>query len=258
MKNPHLQGGPFLWSGGPDGVLLIHGYTATTAEVRPLAGYLQARGYSVAGPLLPGHGTEPADANRYRWLDWVHLIEEAYRDLASRCARVIVGGESTGALLALYLTSLHPEIKAVLAYAPALQLTLTPLQAAMLYVVAPFVPVMRLDATAPTRKSSIDDLWQGYPVKPLRGVVELLRLQRAVKGRLRQINQPLLLVQGRQDRTVAASAPQIIYDGVRSDLKELHWVEQAAHCVILDNEWQDVAALTAAFIERVLHPRVQG
>ena len=37
LHNPHLEGGPFFWEAGPVGVLLLHGYTATTAEMRPLA-----------------------------------------------------------------------------------------------------------------------------------------------------------------------------------------------------------------------------
>ncbi len=40
LRNPHLEGEPFFWEGpgsGPAGVLLVHGYTATPAEVRPLA-----------------------------------------------------------------------------------------------------------------------------------------------------------------------------------------------------------------------------
>ena len=122
IYNPQLEGDPFLWEGGPTGVLLIHGYTATTAEVRPLAGILHQQGYTVAGPLLPGHNTRPEDANRYRWRDWVRAVEESYRQLAAHCQRVIIGGESMGALLALYLASEHPEVAAILAYAPALKL----------------------------------------------------------------------------------------------------------------------------------------
>ena len=118
IYNPQLEGDPFLWEGGPTGVLLIHGYTATTAEVRPLARILHQQGYTVAGPLLPGHHTRPADANRYRWRDWVRAVEESYQQLTAHCQRVIIGGESMGALLALYLASEHPEAAAILAFAP--------------------------------------------------------------------------------------------------------------------------------------------
>ncbi len=60
------------------------------------------------------------------------------------------------------------------------------------------------------------ELWQGYPVNPLKGAVQLLNLKRVMRPKLRQITQPILVMQGRLDSTVHASAPQIIYDEVRS------------------------------------------
>ena len=244
IHNPHLEGEPFFWHGGPDGILLIHGYTATTAEVRPLARYLCEYGYTVAGPLLPGHGTTPEDANRYTWLDWVRAIETAYREIAARCQRVIVGGESTGAILSLYLASEHPELKAMLCYAPALRLTLSPPMAALLRLIAPFKPYL------PKGQLSNAELWQGYPVNPLKGAVQLLNLQRVVRRRLPAIQQPLLLMQGRLDNTVAAQAPQEIYDGVRTVVKELHWLEQSVHTLLLGVEQQQAFELTLRFIKQ--------
>ena len=248
IHNPHLEGEAFSWPGGSDGVLLIHGYTATTAEVRLLAHDLHQRGYAVSGPLLPGHHTTPEDANRHTWRDWVAAMETAYRELAARCERVIAGGESTGALLALYLASEHPEIAAVLAYAPALRLNLRTRDAVRLRLVAPFVPYLP--------KGSLDaaDLWQGYPVNPLRGAVQLLNFERVVRPRLPQISQPILIMQGKLDTTVHASAPQTIYDEVRSAVKELYWLESSAHTVIIDRERELVFGVTARFIERVLKP----
>ncbi len=55
MRNAQLDGDSFFWQGGATGILLIHGFTATTAQVRLLANFLQARNYTVAAPLLPGH-----------------------------------------------------------------------------------------------------------------------------------------------------------------------------------------------------------
>src|SRR5512142_3213769 len=105
LHNPHLEGESFFWEAGPTGVLLLHGLTATTAEVRLLARRLHDRGYTIAGPLLPGHGTTPENLNRTRWIDWVQAAEESYRELSARCTRVFIGGESMGAVAALYLGS---------------------------------------------------------------------------------------------------------------------------------------------------------
>jgi alpha-beta hydrolase superfamily lysophospholipase len=40
--------------------LLIHGFTGTPWDVRPLGEALSAAGISVQAPRLPGHGTTPA------------------------------------------------------------------------------------------------------------------------------------------------------------------------------------------------------
>lgn len=249
LRNPHLEGDPFFWEGGPDGVLLIHGFTATTAEVQPLARYLYGQGYTVAGPLLPGHKTRPADINRYGWRDWVQTAEMGYREIAARCRRVVIGGESTGGLLALHLAQQHPETAAILTYAPALRLTMRARDVAQLYLLSPFLESVPKRPGPPT---AADELWQGYPVNPLKGVISLLRLQRQVRPHLATITQPILIVQGRLDGTVHSDVPQTIYDGVRSTVKELHWMDHSSHCVVLDQERETIFKLTAEFLTRVL------
>ncbi len=246
MRNAHLEGGSFLWQGGPIGVLLIHGFTATTAEVRPLARTLAENGYTVAAPLLPGHMTRPEDANRYHRQDWLEAVEATYRQLSTRCERVVIGGESLGGLLALQFAATHPEVAAILTYAPAVKLALSrPRQIAM-RVAAPFSPYVN--------KNQVDDglLWQGYTVYPLRAARELFRLQGETQRRLPQIRQPLLIVQGRLDTAVSAETPEYLARSVRSTRKEIHWLENSTHCVILDCEFDQAARITLDFLSRVL------
>jgi carboxylesterase len=247
LHNPHLDGSPFFWQNGPVGILLVHGFTATVAEVRPLAEQLHAAGYSVAGPLLPGHYSHPADLNQVSWRDWTRTVEEALQQLAAVCPTVIAGGESTGGLLTLHLAIHHPELAALLLYAPALRLTLRRRDVARMYLAAPFIPW--------TPKASLDSdgMWQGYPVNPLRGAIQLLRLQAQVRPRMQQIRQPVLIVQGRLDTTVHPSVPETITQQVGSSLKELHWMQNSAHCVILDRERQQVFEITRIFLEKALH-----
>ena len=243
LVNAHLEGDSFFWEGGPVGVLLLHGLTATTAEVRPLARLLHEKGYTVAGPLLPGHGTTPADLNRATWRDWVWEAEQSYQHLATVCDQVFVGGESTGAVVALYLASKYEEISGILAYSPAIQLALPPAKIAQLYLSAPFIEAV------PKQHPRRNPFWQGYPVTPLRGARELLRLDREVRGRLTAVNQPIFVVQGRHDETIDPDSGQIICDGVSSDITELHWMEESSHVVILDGELAEIATLTGEFIK---------
>jgi carboxylesterase len=114
---------PFILAGGDVGVLLVHGFTGSPAELRPLGRYLNERGLTVAAPLLPGHGTTPEDANRWHWKDWLGCAESALADLQSKCRRVFVGGLSLGSLLALMLAARHHNLAGVIAYSPAIQVT---------------------------------------------------------------------------------------------------------------------------------------
>lgn len=251
ILNPQLEGEPFFWMGGPVGILLIHGYTATTAEVRLLGHILQDQGYTVAAPLLPGHYSTPEELNRVHWQDWLVTAEKMYQKLAIECQSVFVGGESTGGLLALYLASEYPEIMGILTYAPALRLSISRYDTIRLHLSAPFVPYLY-------KENKNNDLpWQGYTVYPLKGALQLLKLQKAVKNRLAGIRQPILIVQGRQDTTVHPDVPQMIYQNVNSSVKEIHWMEKSTHVVLVDCEHERAGKITLDFINRALEVQKQ-
>lgn len=242
LHNSQLDGDSFLLPGGPTGILLFHGFTATTAEVRLLAEILHRQGYTVAGPLLPGHGTRPEDLNRTRWQDWAQAGQESLHRLFQTCETVWVGGESMGGVLALYLAAHHPNVKGLLLYAPALVVNMTWVNRLKLYLGAPFI--------AQVGRSKLDnpDKWQGYPALPLKGVIQLLQFQKAVLPLLPRIHQPVLVLQGRFDETVAPQAGQVILQGVSSPVKALHWMEKSHHTILLDVELEQAAAHTLAFI----------
>jgi carboxylesterase len=244
LHNPHLDGDSFFWQGGPAGILLAHGYTATAGEVRPLVEKLRQKGYTIAAPLLPGHGTHPDDLNRVRWQDWVAAGQQALDRLFETCEQVIVGGESMGGVLALYLAAKNPQVKAVLLYAPAIQLTASKFDRLKLYLAAPFISQL------PRQGLDCPDTWQGYPNVPLKGAIQLLHFQAATLPLLPKIHQPVQIFQARLDRTVAAAAGDIILNGVSSQVKELHWMEKSHHTILLDVELDDVTAKTLAFLER--------
>ncbi len=243
LHNAHLEGDPFLWQAGSVGVLLSHGYTATPAEVILLARRLHEQGYTVAGPLLPGHGTIPQEMNRSRWQDWAKAMETSYQELAQCCQHIVVGGESMGALLALYTASQHPEIKAVLTYSPALCISRKAVIGS--YLLAPFMPHM-------AKGPMLEEFWQGYKVNPLKALTQLHKLQRQVRPRLPHIQQPLLIVQGRLDTTIDLRGVEQLYQQIGSQNKELHWMENSGHMVIIDKELDEVTDITLRFLAKIL------
>src|SRR5579884_3819585 len=89
--------------GGRVGVLLIHGFTGSPAEMATLAAALAARGYSVEAPLLAGHGADQETLAATSWRAWVASAEAALRELQGRCDAVALVGFSMGGAIALQL-----------------------------------------------------------------------------------------------------------------------------------------------------------
>ena len=248
ILNPELEGGSFFWKGGETGVLLLHGLTATTAEVRPLAKCLLNKGYSVSGILLPGHGTTPANLSQTHRRDWIQASEEAYNELKRECSCVFVGGESVGALLALRLAGDNPEIKGLLLYAPAMRLAASFLEKVLLVLVSPFVFSVK------KKFSKVREglPWQGYKVNPLRTGVQLLKFQWEIKQRLCRIYQPILIIQANLDETVDLNSGNIIVRGVQSAVKKIFWMEKSGHVVILEKQFEEVLNTTLEFMQKAL------
>ena len=248
ILNPELEGESFFWKGGETGILLLHGLTATTAEVRPLAKRLLNEGYTVSGILLPGHGTTPENLSQTHRGDWIKASEEAYNELKQECSSVIVGGESVGALLALHLACEHPEIKGLLLYAPAMRLAASILHTVLLVMASPFVFSVKKQFSKDRGRMP----WQGYKINPLKTGVQLLKFQWEIKQRLCRIYQPILLIQANLDDTVDLRSGDIILRGVQSAVKELYLMEKSGHVVILEKQFEEVLNTTLAFMQKAL------
>ncbi len=246
LFNAQYDGTSFLLHGSSTSVLLFHGFTATTLEVRGLAETLHSHlGVTVSAPLLPGHGTSPQELSRTGYEEWVSAAEMAYKDLKSDSTRVIIGGESMGGLLTLLLAARHPEISCILAYAPAL--VIPAMRDARSMQNFMFGSPKRLDDTRPGYLP-----WQGYRVNPLKAVVELGKLQDEVRNCLSRINQPIIVFQGKNDETIDKKSSTIVYQTVSSDIKELIELENFGHCLLLDIQRETIYSRTETFIRTSL------
>ena len=239
MKNAHLDGDAFLIEGNDIGVVLLHGFTATTAEVRLLADYLRGFGYTLVAPLLPGHGTQPAELNKTSWVDWYEAAEGAYLELRGKCTKLFVCGESMGALLALLIASRYAQVDGVIAVAPALRIHGIGLSRIMQYFVK-FRPKNQAEDNLP---------WKGYTVYPVRGLAQVAKLQNVVQKELENITQPLLVFMGGKDASIHPESGKIIIDAVRSSEKELIYMPDSPHVMLLAEDKEVIFQKIHEFIE---------
>ncbi|MCJ7695582.1 MAG: alpha/beta fold hydrolase, partial [Anaerolineaceae bacterium] len=194
-------------------------------------------GFTISAPLLPGHGTHPKDLNRVSWRDWVDCGEKYLAELQKRCSRILVGGESMGALVALHLAANHPEIDAVTVAAPALEVSGMNLAS----LIAPFKKWL----VKPVKEDGL--AWKGYNVYPLKGAVEFYKFQKVVKKTLQKITQPILMFTGGLDATITPGCADLLLNHVSSKVKIHHKMQDSSHCIYLDKENEQVCKITKAF-----------
>ncbi len=229
---------------GPEGVVLLHGWTGSPAHLRMLASALADAGHTVRAPLLPGHGTDPADMLATSWRDWVGAAVEAAMEVAASGARLHIAGLSMGGVIGLLIA---PVLGAA---------TLTTINAPMKVYdrLAPYSWLirgsrrMRPDEprSAPDDEAAAFHLQ--YDRSPLGAAADLFDLVRAARANLGRVTCPTLVIQSRADETVRPDSAVIIHDGISSASKRIVWLRHARHVALVDPERTVVHAEILALI----------
>lgn len=244
---PPVQSDAYLLPGSRRGALLLHGFTASPTETRPLGEFLHRRGMTVLGVRLAGHGTTPEDLSRTSWLDWYRSAEEGFLRLEKAVDDLFVGGVSLGGILAALLAADHPgRVTAVSLLAPAFFLKnrfffLTPL-------------VARFCAGVPKGADSRayyqqHDLFS-YTMRPSRSLAELRRAMRVGYRRLPEVKVPTQVIMGRKDRIVNPASGGRILDRTSSTRKELRLAENSGHILTVEPDAQEVFEWVWQFFEK--------
>ncbi len=245
LFNPEYDGTTFTISGSQTGVLVLHGFTATTLEVREFAEKINSHfGYTVHAPLLPGHGTSLNDLAKTNYHEWLEAADAAFNFLRERLNHIWVAGESMGGLLSLNLATQNADISGILVYAPAL--IVPEMRMARLMKRFIFSTAKDLHPTLPGFLP-----WQGYLRNPLKAVSQLGDLQIFIKKRLCLIRQPVLAFQGLKDETIDLQSSRKVIEMVSSNIKELIELENCRHCILLDAQREFVYQKTFDFIHRI-------
>ncbi len=244
--HPELDGSSFFFEGGKVGFVLLHGFTATTTEVRPLGEALRDAGYTVSAPLLPGHGTHPDNLNNVRWQDWYRTAEQEFERLSSRCETVWLGGESMGGLLCLLLAARKPKVGGLLLYAPALSVR----RMRVAYVAQFFMKYLA------KKNINYELQWSGYNVYPIKGAVELLKLQKVTRKALGKVKAPTKVFFSEKDATVELSASQTLSQKIGAEIFDMEILKDSPHVILLGGEQATVIDRSLSFLtERLTQTR---
>lgn len=232
---------PFDFTGNSTGCLLVHGFTGSPGEMRPLGEYLNSKGFTVKGVCLPGHGTQLDDMLKTRWEHWYSEVEKGYNTLAAIYEKVFVIGLSMGGALALQL-AIDKQISGGIVPICA-PIFLTDKKAYLAPLLQYFI---KYTGKKSSGQKSYQSFW--YDKYPTKCVASLVQMLPKIKKQLRSITCPILVIQSKLDRTVDPISAQYIYDNVTSSNKELKWLYNSGHVATLDIEREQVFLWIEEFI----------
>lgn len=232
----------------PLGVLIVHGFTASLDCVSGVSAAVGTLGVPTRMPVLRGHGAESPEALRgVEWRAWVADGKAALEDLLTEVDEAVVFGHSMGGLVALTLaaddaveagSADERNVDSLVVAAPAIQMT------------SPLAPGRRLAFLQPLVERLLDK-WDmdpnyadpelaahdtNYAWAPIDAIGELLEFSTVTRGRLREIDVPMLILQSRADSTVAPESARIIADSVSTPAheKRIVWFEETEHEMFRD------------------------
>jgi carboxylesterase len=235
--------------GASTSFLLIHGFCAAPDELATLSQFLESLGVASFAVQLAGHGTTPEDLKKTQWEDWYSSVLEGFDVLKSwNPTRLFVAGFSMGGTLSILLTSEKTGIDGLVLLAPALKID---------GILPKFVPLLKhfmsdreVDIVAAQEQYEIRRT--KYSREPVSAYHELFKLQKAARRKLDQIALPTLIIQGTKDKTINPKNANLAFDGIVSQEKELHFIEDAEH--VIPCHWTRTKAypLIQQFIETVI------
>jgi carboxylesterase len=238
------------------GVLLIHGFTGTPAELRYMGRTLAAKGVGAHCPLLKGHGTRVADLGRTGWRDWLGTVErkvEALREIYSP-ENFYIAGLSMGALLAIRMFARFPDrFAGLIVMAVPLRLA----RASEIAIWCYRMSRLPIDLKIPklggpdVMDERVRELLPSYRHHSMRAAVSLQEFSRGVRSEdLPRLEGYVLLLHGRFDITTPLRNTEIFRHEAPRAKVAMKVFPRSGHLVPVDFDRDAVSESVMDFIRR--------
>ena len=226
---------PLTIEGGKKAVLLLHGFTGSTKDVKKLGEFLSKRGYTVHAPIYSGHGVEPEALLETKPEDWWNDVVEGYNFLKNKgYEEIAVVGISLGGVFSLKVAEQFPVKGVVAMCAPITRASSNGLFT-RLYNYARLYKHFENK----TKDQIISELHE-LRITPKDSLDGVTRLTEETREDLSTIKAPTLVLQGLLDDELYQQSAPFIIDTVKTDDKEIIWYENSGHIITLDKEREKV------------------
>lgn len=239
-----VQPKPFTFAGGKRAVLLLHGFTGNTADVRMLGRYLQDKGYTCHAPLYKGHGVPPEELLKTGPEDWWEDVLNGYRLLKEKGHdEIAVGGLSLGGVFSLKL-GYTASVKGI--FTMCSPTSFKDEETMFKGVVRYAKEYKQLEGK---RAEQVEEEMEAFKQTPMKTLRHLQQLNVDVSKNLKQIATPTFVIQARHDEIIDPNSANEIYEGVQTEKKKIKWYEQSTHVITLGKEKDQLHEDVYQFLE---------
>jgi len=235
---------PFTFEAGNRAVLLLHGFTGHSADVRMLGRYLEKKGYTCHAPILSGHGLPAEEILNYTPDDWWKDVQNALQHLKDKgYEEIAVAGLSLGGVLSLKLAYSEP----IMGVAPMCSPMFFDNEEELKQGFKQFAKEYKQLEKKPDEKirEELDQLLN----TPSDTFQELGKLIKDVHDNIDMIYAPTFVVQAEKDEMINTESANYIYENVEADHKDIKWYKESGHVITLDKEREQLHEDIFNFLE---------
>lgn len=232
------------------GLLLLHGSGDSPQSLRYLAEALNAAGYEVHVPLLPGHGRSPRSFAETTYAEYREAAAGALAAVTSRNAWTGVIGLSMGAALAANAVSESKRVRVLVLLAPyMIPPTAVRVTSKMAPLWSSLTPYVRGRGAASVHDPVARDESRAYGTFSRGALEALVTTADAGFRAVGAITIPTLVINSAKDNRIPRALADRVLSTIKAPLEE-HWLEGCGHVITVDYCKEAVAKLVLAFLAR--------
>lgn len=226
---------PFFFEEGEKAVLLLHGFTGNSSDVRQLGRYLQKQGITSYAPHYEGHAEPPENLLQSSPHVWWSQVLEAYDFLREKgYDKIFVAGLSIGGVFALRLATERDVMGVATICSPMYLKDRETMYEGVLEYARGFKEMEGKAGDIVDKEMS-----RFEPTGMLDEIRDMISL---VNGKLDDVFDPLFIAQSEKDEMINPDSANIIYDETSTDEdeKELKWYPESGHVLTIDVEKKEL------------------
>ncbi|QHS23223.1 alpha/beta fold hydrolase [Virgibacillus sp. MSP4-1] len=235
---------PFTFEAGKRAVLLLHGFTGHSADVRMLGRFLQKKGYTCHAPIYRGHGAPPEELIKYDTDDWWEDVQKALHHLRILgYDEIAVAGLSLGGVMGLKLAYSEPIMGVTPMCAPMFFDNTSQLSKGFQQFAREYKQLEEKD------HDLIKDEVRQLMENSTHTFEKLGEFITDVHDHIDEIYTPTFVVQAGKDEMINPESANYIHNEVETDEKQIKWYEDSTHVITLSNEKEQLYEDIYQFLE---------